>query len=217
MFRFKTIINKPVIASRDSGDVQNTAQLDLTSSVFSFEQEVQIDGIYYITDESAMRPDILTALAYGDDEDTDLILTFNKVSNPFAIEKGDVFVVPERASLDASIRRRNQLSSNNLADLIKRANESKLDRESENRQRFLKRKEEERKDDRTTRNGLPPNFVDDGTSGIEPRDGRIVLGNNVSEVDCVTGGTEAQVKSSVIRNRIVNKFKERLNSGLVDG
>jgi hypothetical protein len=48
-----------------------------------------------VTDEYAMRPDLISMYAYGTDQYADLILKFNEISNPFSIAEGDVIIIPD--------------------------------------------------------------------------------------------------------------------------
>ena len=48
-----------------------------------------------INEDYAMRPDLISMFAYGTDQYTDIILKFNGISNPFAINVGDLILIPQ--------------------------------------------------------------------------------------------------------------------------
>ena len=48
-----------------------------------------------VTEDYAMRPDLISMFAYGTDLYTDIILKFNEISNPFSIAEGDILLIPD--------------------------------------------------------------------------------------------------------------------------
>ena len=48
-----------------------------------------------VNEEYAMRPDLISMFAYGTDIHTDIILKFNGISNPFAVNEGDLLLIPK--------------------------------------------------------------------------------------------------------------------------
>ena len=48
-----------------------------------------------ITEEYAMRPDLISYYAYGVDSYADIILKANGISNPFSIQEGDLIFIPD--------------------------------------------------------------------------------------------------------------------------
>ena len=50
-----------------------------------------------VNEEYAMRPDLISMFAYGVDHYADIIMKFNGISNPFAINDGDLLLIPQLA------------------------------------------------------------------------------------------------------------------------
>ena len=48
-----------------------------------------------VTEDYAMRPDLISYFAYGTDQYTDIILKFNGISNPFSLEVGTLLLIPK--------------------------------------------------------------------------------------------------------------------------
>ena len=48
-----------------------------------------------VSDEYAMRPDLISYYAYGTDQYADIIMKFNGISNPFAINEGMLLFIPK--------------------------------------------------------------------------------------------------------------------------
>ena len=66
-----------------------TLKPDYSSTKFQVGRTVEV------TDEYAMRPDLISFWAYGTDLYTDIILKANGISNPFAIQSGDFILIPD--------------------------------------------------------------------------------------------------------------------------
>ena len=66
-----------------------TLKPDYSSTRFKVARTVEV------TEEYAMRPDLISFWAYGVDTYADIILKANGISNPFAINEGDVLIVPD--------------------------------------------------------------------------------------------------------------------------
>lgn len=54
-----------------------------------------IRKIMLVTEELAMRPDLISKVAYGVDDYLDLILKANEISNPYSIDIGDLILIPD--------------------------------------------------------------------------------------------------------------------------
>ena len=54
-----------------------------------------------MTDETAMRADLITNYYYQDSSVCDLLLKYNGYSNPFAIDINDIILIPEVSNLSS--------------------------------------------------------------------------------------------------------------------
>lgn len=66
-----------------------TLKPDFQSTFFNIKRTV------VVTEEYAMRPDLISMFAYGTDQYADIILKFNEISNPFSIAEGDIIIIPD--------------------------------------------------------------------------------------------------------------------------
>ena len=57
-----------------------------------------VDRVVEVTEDYAMRPDLISFYAFGTDVYTDIILKCNGISNPFSIKEGDVILIPNLAN-----------------------------------------------------------------------------------------------------------------------
>jgi len=90
MLQLRTLANKKEF-TKPNGDVV----LDLIRRAVSFlGVRVKSGRIYVVTDETAMRPDLISNYFYQDSGYLDLLLKYNGYSNPFALNIGDVLRIP---------------------------------------------------------------------------------------------------------------------------
>ena len=66
-----------------------TLKPDYSSSKFTVARSVEVTADY------AMRPDLISYYAYGVDLYADIIMKANGISNPFAIQEGDLILIPD--------------------------------------------------------------------------------------------------------------------------
>lgn len=95
----------------------NEELLDLTSSIFTIQaQNHTLYSMYRIPKDMEMRPDKVSIASYGTDEYTEMIVKFMIQSNPFAVESGDIVLVPTVTSMfndviDVSMIDNNEISN----------------------------------------------------------------------------------------------------------
>lgn len=87
--------------------------LDLTERTYSPTNDVPLILIMEIPNDIEMRSDILAYKFHGDESNFDTLLKFNEVSNPFSIQEGLLFQIPEKTKLKANFSEKNKLYPNN--------------------------------------------------------------------------------------------------------
>lgn len=92
MFK-KTIDSKPLIRLEDG-----TLIKDLTVSIFNNGANTgQISyELFKAPASAACRPDLISILYYGTEEETEFVLKFNGISNPFRLNPGDIVMLPSK-------------------------------------------------------------------------------------------------------------------------
>lgn len=81
---------KPIIKKDDEEIIDLTAQ-----SIRYIDMEPVIIDSFYVGDDMVMRPDLISYAGYNSVDHFDLILKFNAISNPFAIDKNTYILVPD--------------------------------------------------------------------------------------------------------------------------
>lgn len=68
---------------------------DLASSIFTrFSRSLKTYDVKSVTSNFNMRPDLVSVGEYGTDDNTEMILKFSGISNPFSFCKDDLVVIP---------------------------------------------------------------------------------------------------------------------------
>ena len=87
--------------------------LDLTERTYVNKNNASLISILPIPDDIEMRSDIITYKFYGDDSNFDTLLKFNEISNPYSVEQGLLFQIPEKTELKEYFSNSNKLYQNN--------------------------------------------------------------------------------------------------------
>ncbi len=164
--------------------------------------------LFLVTEDTAMRPDLITHKMYGYMDPLERVLKFNNVSNPFAIDEGDVFTVWDLPSTDSRIK---PLSNNSTQreDIRKQyMTPEKKSTVDPRLQDFDKRTQAAKPDPSKGKNApaLPPNLADFGDQEIQLVNGKLVLGGAVS-----ASGQESQ--DPISKSEFVAKMiKQRIRN-----
>ena len=151
--------------------------IDLVSSTFDFNKAPsRVDGFVLVNDFEAMRPDLISNRLYGKTEYYESLLKYNAVSNPFSIFPGQILITPQFKALDDMIV--------SPADIVEKgkpkttSNEDKLIAaktvKDKKRLDSLKNK---------TKEIVPPNVNTQGNKNVKVRDGKVIFGEDVTQVN----------------------------------
>lgn len=214
MLSFRILQAKPFIGQTEDQGQQSTyergfGKVDMTRSTYNPNRLADLENIVFVSDRLQMRPDLVSKSIYDTDEITDMMLAFNNYSNPFAIDEGDIFFMPEKQELQSFIVEPQDLTNKdsleNVSQRVKEANQDgRFNPKNQAREKFLQNKQEEA--------APPPNVTTPDQPQRERRDGRIIFGNNVSEKDCVSGNTDAEIKSEIIKRRVQENYKRQFQN-----
>jgi hypothetical protein len=191
MLRIETLSRKSKLVVRDEEIV------DLTKASIKYKNTPRIKRSIIISDDLVMRPDAVARIVYGSANMLDYLLKFNDISNPFAIDSGDILLIPNEDDMrDQFI---DAVPEENKDDLrIKLLDPSKFNKKDQARLDYIKKKTKDKK------NPLPPNFATQGTNEISVKDGKIVFGDNVTgnASNCPEPVSRASLKSKLLANKI---------------
>jgi hypothetical protein len=161
-------------------------------------------GIDYflVTKDTAMRIDLIAKAMNGTITDCEKILKFNGISNPLAIDEGDILVVFDPISLKNSLRNTSNASQNKLDVRKQYLTPEKKSEVDPKLQEFSKRQKAKKSNTNST--ALPPNYAGFGDKEIEIRNGKIYFGTNVTKSSSYEPPLS---KSEYIARLIKNKKK----------
>lgn len=198
MLFIETLRKKPLFKKPD-GYVR-----DLTERSVEFRQDVRVVQADTVSDDLAMRADLLARIYFRDANKLDYLLKFNGISNPFSIAPGDIILVPDQDDM------KTVMSPTRLADQSKSKDELKKKFFDPDR---LGKKDKKRLDYLQSRsasmangsqNNLPPNFAEPGAQELRVVDGKVIFGGDIvpNAERCPEPLSKARAKSKILQNKI---------------
>ena len=107
-----TLDDKPMLKDPNGNYI-----VDLASSYFSkSSRNIESYKVKRISNYHEMRPDLVALAEYGDTDNTEIVLKFTGVSNPFTIQDQDVMILPNEAEAKSMLRVNNPLEDPAEAD-----------------------------------------------------------------------------------------------------
>lgn len=208
MFVFPTTIdNKPDWRRDDRSPIIKDLLLKDYNQTDSAGGLIGID-LFLVGREEAMRPDLIAQQTYGYMSPLEQLLKFNNISNPFAIQEGDVLTIWDIPSASSNLRPQTK-NAEAREDIRKQyitpEKKSTIDPRLSD---FDKRTQAKKPDPSKGKNApaLPPNLADFGDQEITLVNGKLVLGGAVS-----ASGIESQ--EPVSKSEFVAKMiKQRLRN-----
>jgi hypothetical protein len=129
---------------------------------------------HYITSDEVCRVDLISLDEYGTDAMGDIILKFNRISNPFSFKEGEIMLIPKR---DIALKQWKDIVGFDVPELnqikaqfleTKRLTEADIKRVE-----YLKAKAEKKANGSSV--PAPPNLLKPGDSNIQIANGNISL------------------------------------------
>lgn len=152
---------------------------DGTKVVFTKPSVVFIDRTEVIAEHTVNfdeigRIDFIAKKYYNDVSYVDYILKFNNISNPFAINYGDVLLIPEHIDVLAIVPDIKMVQLSSAAPSIKDQfiDTKRMTPVDANRVEYLKRKAKQKANGAEP---LPPNVLQDGESNLTINNGTITI------------------------------------------
>lgn len=167
--------------------------------------------LFMVGKEEAMRPDLISKKMYGFLDPLERILKFNQISNPFSINTGDILVIWDIPSTEQNLRHSANVSERRIDIRNQYITPEKKSTVDPRYQDFSTRNTAPKADPtKGNQPALPPNLAGFGDQEIELRNGKLILGPNVTK----TGQENEQPvsKSDFIANIIKNRIKNNSSS-----
>jgi hypothetical protein len=161
------------LKSVDKKVVNDVVQMARPTVLFA-EIEGQAYTEHYVAAHEVCRADLISLKRYGTDAMSDIILKFNRISNPFSFNEGDIILIPDRnialiqwkEIVGFDIPELNQIKAQFLET-------KRLTEKDAKRVEYLKKKADKKANGSTV--PAPPNILKPGDSNIVISGGKISL------------------------------------------
>ena len=175
---FKSLLNKTV----------DTVKLIMTqpTMIFRNRDRAEIIAEHVVTDDDKVRPDLMALKYYGDHTKTDMILKFNRISDPFSLNPGEIILIPSPDTAYYRLERPMAFEDN----IVKRQfmDTKRLSKKDKARLDVLKK-------NYNKETLLPPNVIPVGKKNYEFNGNQVRMGAQV-QTDPVTESITAEIIAS---------------------
>lgn len=155
----------------------NDTIVDIVSATFRFPRRNEFtEGYTIVQEEEAMRPDLVAVRLYSNSEYYEVLMKYNGISNPFSLESGRIISIPPYRELDQMLIAPRTILEKGAERKAK--NEDKL----VNPKTVKDKKRLEALKDRV-KEIVPPNVNTSGNQNVKVRDGRVIFGEDVTQVN----------------------------------
>lgn len=149
---------------------------DLTAPSFIYNSEAGIRGIHYVVADQVGRIDKISEIYFGSTQFVDALCVVNNIFNPFALQEGDVLVIPDLGRPDLHYQRPDPASrpTPTVLPFVDTGRQSQKDQS-----RIQRLIEKAKKKKNGVETPLPPNMLQPGEVAKTFKDGEIQLGANL--------------------------------------
>lgn len=153
-------------------------------------------SIAVVTDETEMRPDLVSLSYMGDQGSLGTLLKLNNISNPLSVASGEVLAVPGQTMVnDLFNSGRSVTNQKQKAKSFRKELQEKISQVSKERLEYLNSKNISNLADTP----LPPNLLQDGQQQISVEEGKLLFGPDIG-----------QCRTKVKKNISVTDIKTKL-------
>lgn len=135
-------------------------------------------SIAIVTDETEMRPDLVSMSYMGDQSGLGTMLKLNNISNPLSLESGEVLAIPGQTMVkDLFDSGKSITNQKQKAKSFRKELQEKISQVSKERLEYLNSKNISNLADTP----LPPNLLQEGQQQILIEGGRLLFGPDIGE------------------------------------
>lgn len=202
-------------SKRKYTDDQGQELLDLGESIFTTDNIFQGTSITLskVRKGMEMRPDIISRAVYGNEDYTELLLKYNNIQNPFAIDSDDVLVLPSAIHIERNVGEKIDDSNGPSEDSLIRQYHKYVDKSKKTDTAGSEKNTTSVPKDSKTQNAIKDqlysedkykeaNLANIGSTAIKEVDGRLYFGAD-ADIKCATDGiATSDYLKKVIQNSI---------------
>lgn len=162
----RTVDSKALITDKNNNTIRDLSAQSLKDTDFRY-----ID-LYICSEDFRMRPELIAQLKMGDSNKLEILLKANDISNPFTVDAGDTFIIPDPISSP------NKFTATVVTDdprtKIRKQyldpKKTSIKNTGDNYQDYIERE----------KTMLPPNYAKTGDKEIIVANGKIILGPHIT-------------------------------------
>lgn len=159
----------------------------------------QLKSIAFVTDETEMRPDLVSLLYQSDQGKMGSLLKLNNISNPLSLKMGEVLAVPTEEMINNLFQSGNTvIDQKQKARSFRKELQEKISQVSQERLNYLNSKNISN----LAQVPLPPNLLQEGQQQISVEDGKLLFGPDI-------GQCRTKAKKSVSVTDIKTKLAQK--------
>jgi hypothetical protein len=153
--------------------------LDLLSpSWVSRSVRYSIKAIAFVTDETKMRPDLVSMQYLADTGKLGTLLKLNNISNPLSVDVGEILLVPgDQMVTDLFRSGKSVTNQKQKARSFRKELQDKISQVSKDRLEYLNSKNVSN----LAETPLPPNLLQDGQQQILVTEGKLIFGPDIGQ------------------------------------
>jgi len=153
--------------------------LDLVSPSWSVRNvQYSIKAIAFVTNETKMRPDLVSMQYLGDYSRLGTMLKLNNISNPLSLDTGEILLIPgDQMVNDLFQSGRSITTQKQKARSFRKELQDKISQVSKDRLEYLNSKNVSN----LAESPLPPNLLQEGQQQILVTEGRLIFGPDIGQ------------------------------------
>lgn len=188
------LISKILRTKKLFSNINGESIIDMISATFKYSSSPVTSGTIFINEYEVMRPDLISERIYSTQENWDVLLKYNGISNPFSLDFGEMLLAPTFNSISTLIVPPTTVPEKGTDPAKK--NESKLLTPKTT-------KDKQRLDSIRTKvtEVVPPNVNLTGAKNVQVINGEVIFGANMTQ----TSATNTNQSAS--RTRVQDQLK----------
>lgn len=168
--------------------------VDLVSTTFKYPVLPTSAGTILVSEYENMRPDLVSDRIYATQDNWDVLLKYNGVSNPFSLESGETMVAPSFSLIGTMVTPPLQVLEKGTEPTKRNEDQLITPRTAKDTQRLASIRSK-------TSEVVPPNVNLTGTKNVESVNGEFIFGANMTQT------STASVNQSTTRTRVQSQLK----------
>jgi hypothetical protein len=161
--------------------------------------QYELRSVAFVSDETQMRPDLVSLLFMSDQSRMGTILKLNNISNPLSLKMGEVLAIPsEKMSGNLFNSGKTLTDQKQKAKSFRKELQDKISQVSAERLNYLNSKNISN----LAQTPLPPNLLQEGQQQILVEEGRLIFGPDIGQ--CKTRNKK-NVSVTDIKSKLAQK------------